>query len=208
MLPNLSVLWVIFFILVLTFVVDRLLLKPVLGVIRRREQAIESARELARRSATDAQAATAEFDRKTTAARAEMYREMDEMRRAALGRRAEIVAQTRAEAEAQVAEAITRLDAEAAEARRKLEADAQALGAGRRRSHPGAQGIIRTMITLSTLTSPRCCSRWPRSLRPRLRAPRAGEPLPRPTPPAEAGQRGAREAGRTRPAGSRSSPRR
>ena len=45
MLPNLSVLWVIFFILVLTFVVDRLLLKPVLGVIRRREDAIESARD-------------------------------------------------------------------------------------------------------------------------------------------------------------------
>jgi F-type H+-transporting ATPase subunit b len=129
MLPNLSVLWVIFFILVLTFVVDRLLLKPVLSVIRRREEAIESARELARRSATEAQAATAEFERKTGAARAEMYREMDEMRRAALGRRAEIVAQTRAEAEAQVAQAITRLDAEAAEARKKLEVDAQTLGA-------------------------------------------------------------------------------
>jgi F-type H+-transporting ATPase subunit b len=129
MLPNLSVLWVIFFILVLTFVVDRQLLRPVLGVIRRREQAIESARELARRSAVEAQAATAEFDRKTTAARAEMYREMDEMRRGALGRRAEIVAQTKAEAEAQVAEAISRLDAEAAAARRKLEADAQTLGA-------------------------------------------------------------------------------
>ena len=128
MLPNLSVLWVIFFILVLTFVVDRLLLKPVLGVIRRREDAIESARELARRSATEAEAATAEFERKTGAARAEMYRERDEMRRAALGRRAEIVAQTRTDAEAQVAEAITRLDAEAAEARRTLEIDAQALG--------------------------------------------------------------------------------
>jgi F-type H+-transporting ATPase subunit b len=129
MLPNLSVLWVIFFILVLTFVVDRLLLKPVLGVIRRREEAIESARELARRSATEAQAAAAEFERKTAAARAEMYREMDEMRRAALGRRAEIVAETRADAEAQVADAITRLDAETAAARRTLEVDAQALGA-------------------------------------------------------------------------------
>ena len=128
MLPNLSVLWVIFFILVLTFVVDRLLLKPVLGVIRRREEAIESARELARRSATEAQAAAGEFERKTGAARAEMYREMDDMRRAALGRRAEIVAQTRTEAEAQVAAAITQLDDETAAARRTLEADAQALG--------------------------------------------------------------------------------
>ncbi len=129
MLPNLSVLWVIFFILVLTFIVDRLLLKPVLGVIRRREEAIESARALARRSATEAQAAAEEFDRKTAVARAEMYREMDEMRRVALGRRAEILALTRTEAAAQVAEALKRLDVEAAEARRKLEIDAQALGA-------------------------------------------------------------------------------
>ena len=129
MLPNLSVLWVIFFILVLTFVVDRMLLRPVLGVIRRREEASESARELARRSAAEAQAASAEFDRKTTAARAEMYREMDEMRRTALARRAEIVATTRAEAEAQVTDAVKRLDEEAAEARRKLQADAQVLGA-------------------------------------------------------------------------------
>ena len=129
MLPNLTVLWVIFFVLVLTFVVDRMLLRPVLGVIRRREEAIESARELARRSAAEAQAATAEFDRKTTAARAELYREMDEMRRTALARRAEIVATTRAEAEAQVADAVKQLDEQAAEARRTLEAEAQVLGA-------------------------------------------------------------------------------
>jgi F-type H+-transporting ATPase subunit b len=128
MLPNLSVLWVIFFVLLLTVVVDRMLLKPVLAVIKKREEAIDSARDLARRSATEAQAATAEFERKTAAARAEMYREMDDMRRAALDRRAEIVAATRAEAEAQVADAAKRLDEEAAAARHKLEAEAQALG--------------------------------------------------------------------------------
>jgi F-type H+-transporting ATPase subunit b len=129
MLPNLSVIWVIFFILLLTFVVNRLLLRPVLAVIQKREEATASARELARRSATEAQAAATEFDRKTGAARAEMYREMDDMRRAAQTRRAEMVAQTRAEAEQQVAEAVTRLDAEAAAARRTLEAEAQSLGA-------------------------------------------------------------------------------
>jgi F-type H+-transporting ATPase subunit b len=128
-LPNLSVLWVIFFVLLLTFVVDRLLLRPVLDVIRKREEAIQSARELARRSATEAEAATAEFERKTSAARAEIYREMDEMRRAALGQRAEIVAQTRAEAEAAVASAARQLQAEAEDARRRLDAEAQALGA-------------------------------------------------------------------------------
>jgi F-type H+-transporting ATPase subunit b len=128
MLPNLSVIWVIFFVLLLTFALDRLLLKPVLEVIRKREEAGSSARELAAKSARDAQAATEEFDRKTTAARGEMYRQMDDMRRAANGRREEIVSATRAEAEAQVAEAAKRLDEEAADARRRLEVDARALG--------------------------------------------------------------------------------
>ena len=129
MLPNLSVFWVILFVLVLTFVIERLLLRPVMSVIRAREQAIASARELAQRSASEAQAATAEFERKTSEARAEIYRQMDEMRRTALGRRAEIVAQTRAEAETAVAEALRQLDEESRAARRRLEADAETLGA-------------------------------------------------------------------------------
>jgi F-type H+-transporting ATPase subunit b len=129
MLPNLSVIWVIFFILVLTVIVDRLLLRPVLGVIRKREEATDSARALAQRSAVEAQAATDEFERKTSAARAELYREMDDMRRAALGRRTEIVAATRAEAEAQVADAARRLETETEAAKQRLQAEAQALGA-------------------------------------------------------------------------------
>ena len=54
---------------------------------------------------------------------------MDEMRRAADARKAEIVAATRAEAAAAVAKASRELQAEAEEARRRLEADAQVLGA-------------------------------------------------------------------------------
>ena len=129
MLPNLSVFWVIVAVLVLTVVLDRLLLRPILDVIRRREQAIESARELARQSAAQAQNAAAEFEQRTSAARAELYRQMDDMRRAALGRRAEIVEQTRAEADAQVTAAVKRLDEEAADARRRLDTDSETLGA-------------------------------------------------------------------------------
>jgi len=114
---------------VLTVVLDRLLLRPILDVIRRREQAIDSARELARQSAAQAQNAAAEFEQRTSAARAELYRQMDDMRRAALGRRAEIVEQTRAEAEAQVTAAVKRLDEEAADARRRLDTDSETLGA-------------------------------------------------------------------------------
>ena len=128
MLPNLSVFWVIVAVLVLTVVLDRLLLRPILDVIRRREQAIDSARELARQSAAQAQNASAEFEQRTSAARGELYRQMDDMRRAALGRRAEIVEQTRAEAEAQVTAAVKRLDEEAADARRRLESESETLG--------------------------------------------------------------------------------
>ena len=129
MLPDLSVIWVIFFVLLLTFLLNRLLFKPILRVIGERERAITSARELAERSAAEARAATAEFERKTAEARAELYKQMDEMRRAALAGRAEILSRTRAEAEAQITAASAKLAAEAEEARRNLSAEADALGA-------------------------------------------------------------------------------
>lgn len=129
MVLDLSVVWVIFFVLLLTFLLNRLLFQPLLGVMAQREAAIRDAQELAERSASEARAATAEFELKTAAARAEIYKHMDEVRRTALNERAEIISRTRAEAEAQVAAASQRLKAETEDARRKLEADADALGA-------------------------------------------------------------------------------
>jgi F-type H+-transporting ATPase subunit b len=126
--PNLSVLWVIFFVLLLTVILDRLLFRPLLRTIAQRETAIRSARELAERSANEARAATAEFEQRTSVARAEIYKQMDEMRRAAMAERADILAATRAEAEAGIAAASATLQAEAEEARKRLTADADALG--------------------------------------------------------------------------------
>jgi F-type H+-transporting ATPase subunit b len=127
-LPDLSVVWVIFFVLLLTFVLNRLLFKPLLRVMEERQRAVSSARELAERSAHEARRATAEFDRKTGEARAELYRQMDDMRRTALEERAAIMNQTRAEAESEIAAASAKLQAEAEEARRRLTTDAEALG--------------------------------------------------------------------------------
>jgi F-type H+-transporting ATPase subunit b len=127
-LPDLSVFWVIFFVLVLTGLLNTLLFKPLLRVMGEREQAIRSARELAERSAADARAATAEFDEKTAIARSEIYKQMDEMRKVAHAERTETLARTRVEAEAEVARATATLKAEADEARRRLAADAETLG--------------------------------------------------------------------------------
>jgi F-type H+-transporting ATPase subunit b len=121
--------WVIVFVLLLTVVLDRLLLRPVLRVLGEREQAIRSARELAESAAARARAATAEFEERTGAARAEVYRQMDELRRVALERRQEMLSATRAEAERQITEATERIKAETEAARAQLERDAEALGA-------------------------------------------------------------------------------
>lgn len=129
MLPDLSVVWVIFFVLLLTILLDRLLFKPVLRVVEARGRAISSARDLAERSASEARLAVAEFEQKTAAARGELYRQMDEMRRTATNERDAILARTRAEADAEIASASQQLTADAEEAKRRLEADAETLGA-------------------------------------------------------------------------------
>lgn len=127
MIPDLSVVWVIAFVLLLTVILDRLLLRPVTRVMRERESAIRSARDLAEQSQARAQAAIDEFDAKTRGARAEVYRQMDEKRRAALASRAELIAGTRQEIERSVDEASRRLSAQATAARGQLERDADAL---------------------------------------------------------------------------------
>ncbi len=129
MLPDLSVFWVIFFVLLLAAIVDRLLLRPVTRVMHQREQAIRSAREMADTAAARAEAATAEFEQRTAAARGEVYKQMDDMRRVALERRQHVLAETRAEVEKAVADASDRVKADAEAARQKLRRDAESLGA-------------------------------------------------------------------------------
>ncbi len=124
MIPNLSVVWVIAFVLVLTIVLDRLLLRPVTRIMKAREGAISSARELAETSRARAQAASDELDARTRGARADLYRQMEENRRAALATRAALVADTRREVERSTDEATARLRAQAAAARSQLERDA------------------------------------------------------------------------------------
>ena len=129
MIPDLSVLWVIVFVLILSVVVDRGLLRPLLRVMQAREQAVRSARELAEASAAKAKDGTAVVEAKTLAARTELYRQMDEMRKQALERRGELMEQTRREVEAAGADASASVKLQAKEARARLEREADALAA-------------------------------------------------------------------------------
>jgi F-type H+-transporting ATPase subunit b len=126
---DLSVLWVIVSVLVLTLVLQRLLFKPLTRVMRAREEAVESARSLAERAAAEARRATDEFESKTAVARAAIYREMDEVRRVALDERATLLAETRRQADADLNRATEELRAATEQARARLAKDAEDLGA-------------------------------------------------------------------------------
>ena len=127
MIPDLSVGWVIAFVLLLSVLLDRLLLRPVTRAMSQREGAIRSARELAEASRARAHMAADELEAKTRLARAEIYRQMEEKRSAALERRAELVANTRREVERSMADATGRVRAQATVARAQLERDADTL---------------------------------------------------------------------------------
>jgi F-type H+-transporting ATPase subunit b len=127
-LPNLSVIFVVVAVILLAIVLDRVLFKPLLRVMRERESAIKSAMLAAESATAKAQAASAEFDANVAAARADLHQQLDERRRAAEGFRKELVAQTKADVEAQLAGAKAELEAQAAKARATLEAEAEELG--------------------------------------------------------------------------------
>jgi F-type H+-transporting ATPase subunit b len=125
---DLSVLWVIVFVLLLVAVLNGLIFRPLLRVMQERERAVESARDLAARAAADASAAAQQYELRTQAARAEVHREMDEVRRQAEAQRAALLAATRQDAETQLAQAKGSLAADVDAARARLGAEADELG--------------------------------------------------------------------------------
>ena len=128
MLPDLSVVFVLVAVILLAIVLDRVLFKPLLRVMRERADAVSSAVSLAERATAKAEAATAEFDARVTAARTDLYKQMDERRKVAEGYRAELMAKTKTEVDAQLTGARAALQADADRARATLDRDAEALG--------------------------------------------------------------------------------
>ena len=127
MIPDLSVLWVIALLLLCVFVLNTLIFKPILHVSESRARAVRDARELAASAARKATDASANFDRTLGAARADVYRQMDNAQRTALDKRAGVMANTKREVEAALNDATTQLTTQAAAARAALDGDAAML---------------------------------------------------------------------------------
>ena len=106
---------------------NTLVFKPILRVIDSRADAVRGARELADSAAHKATSAANEYDQKLNTARAEVYRQMDDMRKSALDKRAELLASTRATVEQELSAATERVQQDSQEARAALDRDASNL---------------------------------------------------------------------------------
>jgi F-type H+-transporting ATPase subunit b len=127
LIPDITALWVIGFVLTTVVLVNTLLFKPILAVIDARLKAVSDARELAQSASERATAAAAEYDEKLNAARSVVYREMDDKRRAALDKRAALVGETKAVVQRELADAATRVQQQAAAARASLDREAEGM---------------------------------------------------------------------------------
>ncbi len=125
--PDITTLWIVGFLLLCTYLLNALVFKPILRVIDQRTSAVRGARELADSAAQMATAAAAEYDEKLNTARAEVYGQMDDMRKAALDKRADLLASTRATVTQELAAATARVQQESQEARAALDRDASTL---------------------------------------------------------------------------------
>lgn len=124
---DLSVLWVIVSVLLSVAALNWLVFKPLTRIMGEREHAIRSAQALAARSAAEASAASAEFEARTRAARAEIAREFEDTRRAGQALRQELVDQTRAEVDTHLTRAASELARDSAAARADLDEEARRL---------------------------------------------------------------------------------
>jgi F-type H+-transporting ATPase subunit b len=120
-----------FFLVLLLYVYMRFVFfNPMARVLGERYELTEGARQGAARSLENAARKAAEYEESLRAARNEIYREQEEMRRQWRDEQAARVAEARKRSEAMVKEARANLGREAEEARQSLEAQVREL-AGR-----------------------------------------------------------------------------
>jgi F-type H+-transporting ATPase subunit b len=113
--------------LVLLFYFKAMLFGPLDRILEQRRELTEGARQAAERSLATADQKSREFEAKLREARAQIYKEQEEIRRKWLEDQSAQVAQARAKMEASVKDARQSLAAEAAAARASLVSDSAAL---------------------------------------------------------------------------------
>lgn len=114
-------------VVLLHFYLKFIFFKPLQQVLRQRYEATEGARKLAEASLTKASEKAADYEAALRAARAETYKELEQLRRQLQDDRSAAVQQARADAESAVSKAKATLAAEVAVLKKSLEAESDAL---------------------------------------------------------------------------------
>ncbi len=114
-------------VVLLHFYLKFVFFKPLAKILRERHDATEGARKLAAESLAKADERAAEYEAALRAARAETYKELEQMRRKLQDERAARLHESRARAEAAAAQARAALHAEVEELKKGLEAESDVL---------------------------------------------------------------------------------
>jgi F-type H+-transporting ATPase subunit b len=114
-------------VVLLHFYLKYIFFKPLGRILRQRYEATEGARKLAEASLAKASEKAADYEAALRAARAETYKDLEQLRRQLQDDRAVAVREARARAEAAVAQAKAALAAEVADLKKTLEAESDAL---------------------------------------------------------------------------------
>ncbi len=111
----------VIFVFVLLAILERLFFRPLVGVLKQREDETLGALARAREQAVDAEAKSRQYDASFQAARQEFYRVREEDRRVALSERGAALKKSRAQAESLMNEALANLRKEVEAAKQDLE---------------------------------------------------------------------------------------
>src|SRR5438874_7316212 len=114
-------------VVLLHFYLKFIFFKPLARILRERYEATEGAHKLAEASLAKASEKAAEYDAALRAARAETYKELEQLRRQLQDDRAVAVREARAQAEAAVAQAKVELGAQVDGLKKQLEAESDSL---------------------------------------------------------------------------------
>ena len=116
-----------FLLAVLHFYFKRMFFQPMDKVLRERDEAIQGLRQIAQEGLARTAQLTAEFEAGLSAARSDLYREQDDMRRKWAQERAALSQESRRRSQAVVKDAKLQLAGEVSEAKRILTAESDRL---------------------------------------------------------------------------------
>jgi F-type H+-transporting ATPase subunit b len=123
--PNWTSVPIVFFLILLTFVLNRTFFRPLGKTIEERHRRIGGARREAEEIKKASQEKGLEFERKLRDARREADQQILQVKTAALGEKSQVVARQRSETEKMLQEARADLRTKTEEARQSLESQAQ-----------------------------------------------------------------------------------